>query len=1054
MFVSAALADDNPFLATGSLGAARNHHTATLLPTGKVLVAGGSPDQAGTRLATTEVYDPFLGTWSAGGPMNAARQAHTATLLRSGRVLVTGGDSSGRGAEIFDPITGVWSVTGAMNTARNPGFSTILLPNGKVLAAGADATGRAAEILDPATGAWSATGAMTAARFCHAATVLPNGKVLVAGGSLNSGMSPVASAELFNPATGTWSATGPLATARMYHTMTLLPNGKVLAVGGASATDTLASAELYDPATGTWSAADAMATARADATATILPTGSLMIAGGMTMATTFPTATEVYDPATGTWSPGPAATTGRAFHSATLLHNGKMLVTGGYNASGTLASSEFYEPSIGGWSMTADAPDRIVLNSPLRIPPLPSGKILVSNVGTPLMQYDPATGSWSRFTTKGLSTPAITLMPSGKLFMVSSTGTSSDMSSPASFDPATDTLTSLPKTNNSIPYHLRSNLLLNGKLLVTALGSELSTELYDPALTSVNAGVVSAPGQWLKAAPPNTRGLNCTSVGLANGKVLVAGGNTSGWDMAPPAQIYDPASGNWTVSGASSLPGGRNYATGTLLPDGRVLIAGGVMLQTSADPIPPEAQGTYEVFDPTTGQWSVPGRIPTFNGDEVVGLRYHSATLLRNGKVLLAGGFALTATIPTKNRSALLFDGSTGQWSNAGNLSVPHFNHFATRMLNGKVLIAGGGTAGGLTNSTEVYDPAQGSSPLLRPQLTSMTSVAGKLKLAGSGFLGVAGAAGGGTQDSSANFPLVLVERLDNEQQFFLSPDPAAGFSDSQFTASIGTDVMPFGEGFYTATVITNGVCSDALPFSVYNSPQAGFMVEYPAGIAIPKGASQSVTCLGGSCVTTFTVRNTGDLPLISFSIGITGANAGDFTVATPPAATVPPGGSTTFAIQFTPSGSATESATIRISNMPQVGSFATFNASSFFNFNLLATPAYSPGQYAASYTTGFAAGQTQGHADVNNSPNSYGLYALNQIPTIDMGVPLLKKDAASGNFKLTMSLQKSTNPSIFTFTPFSMANGTLTLDPQGNLEFQFSPPAGETSAFFRLQAH
>src|SRR3954452_12870109 len=80
--------------ATGSLNTARTAHTATLLPSGKVLVAGGR-DANGDALASAELYDPLTGAWTPTGSLNTARFDHTATLLPNGKVLVAGGvDSS------------------------------------------------------------------------------------------------------------------------------------------------------------------------------------------------------------------------------------------------------------------------------------------------------------------------------------------------------------------------------------------------------------------------------------------------------------------------------------------------------------------------------------------------------------------------------------------------------------------------------------------------------------------------------------------------------------------------------------------------------------------------------------------------------------------------------------------------------------------------------------------------------------------------------------------------------------------------------------------------
>src|SRR6059058_666188 len=169
---------------TGSLKTARFHHTATLLPDGRVLVVGG--EQGHTPLASAELYDPATGTWSATGSLNTARDSHTATLLPSGKVLVAGGRET-------------------------------------------DLYSASAELYNPATGTWSPAGSFDTGRVFHTATLLHNGKVLVAAGrGRDSGFIELASAELYDPATGTWSATGSLSTARYDHTATLLPNGMVV----------------------------------------------------------------------------------------------------------------------------------------------------------------------------------------------------------------------------------------------------------------------------------------------------------------------------------------------------------------------------------------------------------------------------------------------------------------------------------------------------------------------------------------------------------------------------------------------------------------------------------------------------------------------------------------------------------------------------------------------------------------------------------------------------------------------------------------------------------
>ncbi|MBA3357411.1 MAG: hypothetical protein H0U18_16025 [Pyrinomonadaceae bacterium] len=245
--------------ATGNLNTARFWYTATLVANGKVLVVGGANNPL--VLDSAELYDPATGAWTVTGNLNAARYGHTATLLQNGNVLVTGGSNDGdlsstlASAELYDPAIGTWSNTANLNRSRALHTAT-LLPDGKVLVAGGydspPVSLNGAELYDPATGTWSNTRNLIAARDSHTATLLPNGQVLVAGGDdWNAPSRPATlnSAELYDPATGVWSNTAQINTARYSHTAALLQNGKVLVAGGFNNTNgTLNSAELYDPA--------------------------------------------------------------------------------------------------------------------------------------------------------------------------------------------------------------------------------------------------------------------------------------------------------------------------------------------------------------------------------------------------------------------------------------------------------------------------------------------------------------------------------------------------------------------------------------------------------------------------------------------------------------------------------------------------------------------------------------------------------------------------------------------------------------------------------------
>ena len=330
---------------TGSMATARHYHTATLLDSGKVLVAGGVPASSaytGTWLASAELYDPATGTWSATGSLATSRTDHTATLLPSGKVLVVGGstrDYTGdhvlASAELYDPATETWTGTGSLVTARCVHTAT-LLKSGKVLVVGGWSPGVVAnvELYDPATGTWSATGSlvMAQAHWGDTATLLDSGQVLIAGGHEFDGTND--GAELYDPATETWSVTG--STYRAYHTATLLKSGMVLVSGGSP----FASSELYDPATGTWTRTGSLA---ADEpiwhTATLLNSGRVLVVGGWGAGAL--ASAELYDKNSGTWSDAGVLAQARRFHTATLLLTGHVLVAGGYNdVDGVLASAE------------------------------------------------------------------------------------------------------------------------------------------------------------------------------------------------------------------------------------------------------------------------------------------------------------------------------------------------------------------------------------------------------------------------------------------------------------------------------------------------------------------------------------------------------------------------------------------------------------------------------------------------------------------------------------------------------------------------------------------
>jgi hypothetical protein len=273
---------------TGAMTEAnRQKGTATLLPNGLVLCAGGI-DGNSNRLASAELFDPGTNTFSATGSMAVPQAGNTATLLPNGRVLITGVGtltSTNGNAELYDPATKTFSVTGPMVENRQGGHCATLLHNGKVLITGgitdeAEAPSNHVEIYDPASGTFHSTSDMAIRRARHTSTLLPSGLVLVAGGQI--GISGgVNNAELFDPATETFATPIDMTTWRISPVASLLPDGRVLVTGGQNndRAPSLATAELYDPATGTFTQTGAMTTNRFVYTSTLLPDGRVLVTG-------------------------------------------------------------------------------------------------------------------------------------------------------------------------------------------------------------------------------------------------------------------------------------------------------------------------------------------------------------------------------------------------------------------------------------------------------------------------------------------------------------------------------------------------------------------------------------------------------------------------------------------------------------------------------------------------------------------------------------------------------------------------------------------------------
>jgi hypothetical protein len=287
----------------------------------------------------------------------------------------------------------------------------------------------------------------------------------------------------------------------------------------------------------------------------------------------------------------------RYYHAATLLSDGRILITGGCNGNASLASAEI---------------------------------------------YDPATGMF---------------VPAG------------DMTAPRCTHTAT--------------------LLLDGRVLIAG-GFNSTAELYDPA-----TGTFTRTGDMLNARVGHSATL------LPDGRVLIAGGTvpSSPYPTVAPPELYDLTRGTFSTAGAYA---GRNtmyrYAGGPIWPKAVLLKDGTVLLA---------ANNPAELYDPAKGEFRETGTMVQF--EYRFGMYWHSATLLADATVLVAGGVVDDMSCNGSAANTEIYDPLTGTFSASGRMTEPRDLHTATLLNDGKVLIAGGGSGWcrtGTSSTAEVYDPA------------------------------------------------------------------------------------------------------------------------------------------------------------------------------------------------------------------------------------------------------------------------------------------------------------------------------------------------------------
>lgn len=316
----------------GDMVGERYSHTATLLPSGKVLVVGGYQD--------AELYDPVTTRWTASSATAMHmpdRTRHTATSLPNGKVLVVGGISSS--FEIYDPVAMTWTHYDPPGKRPLPrkGHTATLMPDGKVLVFGGERPGAGpvpqmeeeVEEYDFITNSWRRFILHGPKRADHSATLLPDGRLILAGGVKTEAYPPhppdlvaTASIDVFDPATGEASSGSIMSVPRRSHVAIWVPGGgplgQVLIVGGQLPPVT-PTVEVFDPVSNTWSTANSPRNWSYH-TATLLPNRRvLVVSDGVA---------QQFDPTSQVWNPPKQTLVNRQRHSATLLENGSVLLAG------------------------------------------------------------------------------------------------------------------------------------------------------------------------------------------------------------------------------------------------------------------------------------------------------------------------------------------------------------------------------------------------------------------------------------------------------------------------------------------------------------------------------------------------------------------------------------------------------------------------------------------------------------------------------------------------------------------------------------------------------
>ena len=239
----------NTWRPTGAMIGRRAGHQAVALADGRVLVAGGG-DRVGypcaaihencnvaESIGTAEIYDPATGTFSKTGDLARPRIAFSLNVLPSGKVVAAGGGAKNQGltsVEIFDPRAGTWAKGPDLDGQRlfhaSASVGTSLLVVGGKIANVKPISN--ADLLDDGASSWRRGASVDVPRTGAKLVPLASGRVLLVAGFNQLENTPLGDAQLYDPTTDAWTAIGGLAVERSTHTALLMGDGSVLVVGG------------------------------------------------------------------------------------------------------------------------------------------------------------------------------------------------------------------------------------------------------------------------------------------------------------------------------------------------------------------------------------------------------------------------------------------------------------------------------------------------------------------------------------------------------------------------------------------------------------------------------------------------------------------------------------------------------------------------------------------------------------------------------------------------------------------------------------------------------